>query len=323
MGLKRITVKVGTRGSALALAQTQQTIRRLQELQPHARFVVVPIKTTGDRLASTAQLRAAGKGLFVKEIEKALLTRKISIAIHSMKDLPSELPEGLTLGAVPERADASDVFIGRGGAAIDKLPPGARIGTSSLRRQAILRSIFRHLRFEDLKGNLDTRLEKLKNPRGSLAGIVVAAAGLGRLYPGNGIPIQSLSREALVPAAGQGALALEIREKDDAMRELLAPIHHAATAACIRAERELQRRLEGGCQVPLGAYAEVSADGLLTLSACLASLDGLRVIREKQTGMADDPEGVAEALETALVSQGAREILEAARPKKKQSGARR
>ncbi len=314
--MKRITVKVGTRGSALALAQTQQTIRRLESIHPHAKFVVVPIKTQGDRLTTAAQLRTAGKGLFVKEIERALLAKKVSIAIHSMKDLPSELPEGLSFGAIPERADASDVFIGRGGVTIDKLPPGARIGTSSLRRQAILRSIFRHLVFEDLKGNLDTRLEKLRNPRGGLSGIVVAAAGLGRLYPEHGIALQSLSREVLVPAAGQGALALEIRAKDDAMRELLAPIHHAPTAACIRAERELQRRLEGGCQVPLGAYAEASADGILTLHACLASLDGLRVLRDKQSGLVDDPEGIAEALETALASRGAREILDAARPKK-------
>ena len=209
-----------------------------------------------------------------------------------------------------------------GTCSIDKLPPGSRVGTSSLRRQAILRSIFRQLVFEDLKGNLDTRLEKLKNPRGGLSGIVVAAAGLGRLYPGHGIALQSLSREVLVPPAGQGALALEIRENDAAMRDLLAPIHHPATAACVTAERELQRRLEGGCQVPLGAYAESFPDGILTLSACLASLDGLRVLREKQSGLVDDPEGVAQALETALVSRGAREILDAARPKKK-SGARR
>jgi hydroxymethylbilane synthase len=315
--LKSLTIRVGTRGSPLALAQTEQTLERLRALHPRIKFVAVPIKTTGDRLSTATKLRNAGKGLFVKEIERALLTKKVSMAIHSMKDLPSELPEGLTLGAIPERADPSDVFISRTAVTLDKLPPGARIGTSSLRRQAILRSIFRNLVFEDMKGNLDTRLEKLRSPRGPLSGIVVAAAGLGRLYPDRSFPVQALSRETLVPAAGQGALALEIREDDARMRELLAPMHHPATAACILAERELQRRLEGGCQVPLGAYAEVSADGLLTLRACLASLDGLRVLREKQTGLADDPVGVAEALETALAAQGAREILDAVRPKKK------
>ena len=314
--MKSLTVKVGTRGSPLALAQTEQTLRRLRELHPKIKFVAVPIKTTGDRLKTTAQLRVSGKGLFTKEIERALLARKVSIAIHSLKDLPSELPEGLTLGAVPERAEAADVFIGRGGVTLDKLPPGARVGTSSLRRQAILRSIFRHLVFEDLKGNLDTRLEKLGAARGGISGIVVAAAGLRRLHPDDGIPAQLLSKEVLVPAAGQGALALEIRENDDTLREILAPIHHAATAACVTAERDLQRRLEGGCQVPLGAYAEVSADRVLTLTACLATLDGLRVIREKQSGMMDDPAGVAEALEMIVLSKGAREILDAARPGK-------
>jgi hydroxymethylbilane synthase len=314
--MKTFTVRVGTRGSALALAQTEQTLERLRALHPKVKFVAVPIKTTGDRLSTAAKLRNAGKGLFVKEIERALLTKKVSLAIHSMKDLPSELPDGLILGAVPERADASDVFIGRNGLRLDQLPPGARVGTSSLRRQAILRSVFRRLEFEDLKGNLDTRLAKLKAPRGRLAGIIVAAAGLGRLYPGHAIPLQSLSKETVVPAAGQGALALEIRADDARLRELLAPMHHPATAACVRAERELQRRLEGGCQVPLGAYAEASSDGLLTLRACLASLDGLRVVREAQTGAIDDPEAVAAALETVLVSRGAREILDAARSKK-------
>jgi hydroxymethylbilane synthase len=324
-------VKVGTRGSPLALAQTQQVVRRLQELHPSLRFVVVPIKTTGDRLESAAALRMGGKGLFVKEIERALLKRQISMAVHSMKDLPSELPEGLAIGAVPERADASDVFIGRNGEPIEKLAPGSVVGTASLRRQAILSSLFPRLRFADLKGNLDTRLEKLKSSRNGLAGIVVAMAGLLRLHPENGVPVQPLPRATVVPAAGQGALCLEIREADDAMRKVLAPIHHPETAACVEAERELQRRLEGGCQVPLGAHAELSGDGILTLTACIASVDGRRLVRESQSGTTDDPRSIAAALETVLVSRGAREILDALRPKpavrkpakKKKSSARK
>ena len=309
------TVKVGTRGSALALAQTRQVLKRLQEFHPKINFVVVPIKTAGDRITSAEELRRAGKGLFVKEIERALLSRKISIAVHSMKDLPSELPDGLVIGAVPERADASDVFIGRTAMPIEKLPPGSQIGTSSLRRQAILRSIFPHLRFVELKGNLDTRLEKLRAPRSPLSGIVVAAAGVRRLYPENGIPTQLLPRDQVVPAAGQGAIALEIRAADEEMRELLKPIHHDATAACVEAEREFQRRLEGGCQVPMGAHAEASDDGLIRLTACLASLDGRRLVRESQSGTVEDPKGVAEALETIVNSRGAQEILAEIRPK--------
>jgi hydroxymethylbilane synthase len=320
--VKSATVKVGTRGSALALAQTELLLKKLREIHPHVRFVVVPIKTAGDRITSAAELRTAGKGLFVKEIERALLARKVSIAVHSLKDLPSELPEGLILGAVPEREDASDAFIGRTAVPIEKLPPGSVIGTSSLRRQAILKSLLPHLQFVEMKGNLDTRLAKLRNPRSTLAGIVVAAAGLRRLYPNNGIPAQLLPPSKVVPAAGQGALAVEIREADEAMKELLAPIHHPVTAACIRAERELQRRLEGGCQVPLGAYAEASDDGLIKLTACLATLDGRRVIRESQSGVMDDPLGVAEALETLLVSHGAREILETCRPRPSRASAR-
>jgi len=309
-----VKVKVGTRGSALALAQTNQIVTRLRELHPRVNFEVVPIKTKGDRITTASQFRAAGKGLFVKEIEDALLRRKVSLAIHSMKDLPSELPPGLVFGAIPARADASDVFIGRSDLPIEKLPPGARIGTSSLRRQAILRSLYPQLRFVDLKGNLDTRLAKLRDRKGGLDGIVVAAAGLGRLHPEGGIAARPLPRDRVVPAAGQGALALEIREADEAMRALLAPLHDPATALCIAAERELQRRLEGGCQVPLGAHAEIGEDGLLTLTACLATVDGRRVLLERQTGSVEDPGAIAAALETTLRSHGAREILDEARP---------
>src|SRR6185295_625485 len=231
----RSTVKVGTRGSALALAQTRQILARLQQFHPKLNFVIVPIKTAGDRITSAAALRKAGKGLFVKEIERALLARKISMAVHSMKDLPSELPEGLVLGAVPERADPSDVFIGRNATPIDKLPAGSQIATSSLRRQAILKSMFPHFTFVEMKGNLDTRLEKLRNPRSNLAGIIVAAAGVRRLYPENGIPSQSLPTDKVVPAAGQGALALEIRENDEDMQKILSVVHHPSTAVCVEA----------------------------------------------------------------------------------------
>ena len=311
------TIKVGTRGSALALAQTGQILEKLQEFHPKLNFVIVPIKTEGDRITSAAELRKAGKGLFVKEIERALLTRKVSLAVHSLKDLPSELPKGLILGAVPERADPRDVFIGRNAIPIEKLPPGAQVATSSLRRQSILKSIFPRLQFVEMKGNLDTRLAKLRHPKSSLSGIVVAAAGVRRLYPDNGIPTQPLSPDQVVPAAGQGALALEIRANDEEMKKILAPIHHAATAACVAAERELQRRLEGGCQVPMGAYAEASDDGVLKLTAAIGTVDGRRVIRASQAGMIDAPASIAEALEMILVSSGAREILEQVAPARK------
>lgn len=306
-------LKVGTRGSALALAQARLVVERLKAAHPRLDFELVPIRTSGDRITSAAALRRGGKGLFVKEIEKALLARKVALAVHSMKDVPTELPAGLVIGAVLERGDPSDVFVGRTATPLGKLPPGSAVGTSSLRRQAILKSLYPHLRFVELKGNLDTRLEKLRRARSPLAGIVVAAAGLRRLYPQDGVTAQVLPREVVVPAAGQGALGVEVREGDEELRELLRAIHHEATAACVEAERELLRRLEGGCQVPLGAYAEPSDDGLLTLHACLAAPDGSRVLRASQTGTLEDPASVAEALETRLVSMGAREILAALR----------
>jgi len=315
----RSTIKVGTRGSALALAQTNQILARLKQFHPKLNFVVVPIKTAGDRITSAAALRKAGKGLFVKEIERALLARKISLAVHSLKDLPSELPEGLVLGAVPERADPWDLFIGRNAVPIEKLPPGAQVATSSLRRQAILKSIYPRLRFVEMKGNLDTRLAKLRHPKSTLSGIVVAAAGVRRLYPDNGITAQPLPTDQVVPAAGQGALALEIRANDEEMRKILEPIHHPPTAACVAAERELQRRLEGGCQVPMGAFAEASDDGVLKLTACIGTVDGRRVIRASQSGMIDAPQSIAEALEMTLVSQGAREILSQLAPRRASS----
>ncbi|HLY73405.1 MAG TPA: hydroxymethylbilane synthase, partial [Planctomycetota bacterium] len=202
--MKTPPVKVGTRGSALALAQTRLLLQSLQAIHPKLNFVVVPIKTAGDRIKTAAELRGAGKGLFVKEIERALLARKVSLAVHSMKDLPSELPQGLILGAVPERVDPRDVFIGRTATPISALPAGSQIATSSLRRQAILKSLYPHFKFVEIKGNLDTRLAKLRAPASKLAGIIVAAAGVRRLYPDQGIPVQPLPPELVVPAAGQG-----------------------------------------------------------------------------------------------------------------------
>jgi hydroxymethylbilane synthase len=321
--VKQTTVKVGTRGSALALAQTRQLLATLGAVHPTLHFVVVPIKTAGDRIKTVAELRRAGKGLFVKEIEHALLRKTVSLAIHSMKDLPSEMPEGLILGAVPERADPRDVFIGKTPTPIDQLPGGATIATSSLRRQAILKSLYPRFTFVEMKGNLDTRLSKLRAPGSTLDGIIVAAAGVRRLYPDPPIPVQPLPADQVVPAAGQGALALQIRAGDDAMKALLAPIHDPRTAACVLAERELQRLLEGGCQVPLGCYAEALPHGGLKLSACIGAVDGSRLIRSSRTGRIDRPQALAQELETALVSAGAREILAQLAPRRAPSRKKR
>lgn len=318
--MKAATIRVGTRGSALALAQAGLVLKSLQALHPKLNFVLVPIKTAGDRIKSAAELRRAGKGLFVKEIEVALLARKVEMAIHSLKDLPSEMPKGLVLGAVPERVDPRDAYIGRDGTPIDQLPAGSQIATSSLRRQSMLRALYPGLKFAEIKGNLDTRLSKLRAPKSKLAGIIVAAAGVRRLYPDNEIPVQPIPADQVVPAAGQGVLALQIRDGDEALRKILAPLHHPATAACVAAERELQRRLEGGCQVPLGCHGEV-ADGVLTLRGCIGSVDGTRVIRASRSGGMDRPLTIAEAVEADLVRNGAREILDALEPQRRRINA--
>lgn len=321
--MKRTTLKVGTRGSALALAQTQHVVAALQAHHPGLKAVFVPIKTSGDRIDSAQALRKAGKGVFVKEIERALLARKIDCAVHSLKDVPADLPAGLELAAFLPREEAADAFVGRGPTPIEKLPANGLIGTASLRRQALMRAVYRHLEFEELRGNLDTRLEKLRAPRSRYAGIVVAAAGLRRLYGEKAPAHQLLPKTVIVPAPGQGTLVVEIRAAGNDLRGLLAAVDHAPTRAAALAERSLLRRLEGGCLVPLGAYAEVGDDGLLKMTAAIADLDGTKLVRESATGTADDPEGVAAALETLLRSKGAEDILARLQPGRRAKTERR
>ncbi len=312
----------------MAVAQTNLVIEKLKAAHPGVKFVPVIIRTAGDRIKSAAELRAAGKGLFVKEIERALLGRSIDCAVHSLKDMPAELPARLAIGAVLARGEAADAFIGRSNVPIEKLPARSLIGTASLRRQALLRALYPTLEFEDLRGNLDSRLEKLRSPRSKLAGIVVAAAGLERLLGPDGPARQLIAKELLVPAAGQGALAIEIRESDESMREFLEPVHDALSAAATKVERAVLHRLEGGCQVPLGVYAEATEDGLVRVIAAMASPDGSNLIRASATGSAEDADSIAAALETILRTRGADGILEelrstGRRPRATRNGHRR
>ena len=318
--MSRITLKIGTRGSELALTQTRMVIARLVELNPRVAAVPVVISTAGDRIQDAAALRSAGTGVFVKELEKALLARRIDAAVHSLKDMPTEVTKGLAIAAILEREEAADAFVGRGTIPIEELPRGSVIGTSSLRRQALLQAAYPQLRVMDLRGNLDTRLEKLRHPKSPLAGIVVAAAGLRRLRGPGGVPHQALPKDRVVPAAGQGALAVEIRAKDERMKEIFASLHHEKSAAETSAERDLVRRLEGGCQAPLGAWAQAADDGLLRLMCALARPDGSDVIRAEATGMVESPLEVAAALETIMRSRGAEEILESLRPRRAKPG---
>lgn len=300
---------IGTRGSKLALAQTQRVAERLQELDPELQLETRIIRTTGDRMAGASLTSLAGstKGLFVKEIEEALLDRTIDLAVHSMKDLPTELPVGLTIGLVPEREDPRDALLTKGPLCrIAELPAGARIGTSSLRRLVQLRHHRPDLQVLPLRGNVDTRLRKLESE--DLDGIILAAAGLRRLGLHDRISCV-FTLDEMIPAVGQGALAVEIREADPELQDLLAPLEHFPTRTAVMAEREFLRRMGGGCQIPLGAHAGL-AGGFCVFSAFLAAPDGSGFIQRSVTGPSGDLDRVVAEVAEAFHAQGAAELLQ-------------
>ncbi len=263
--------------------------------------------TRGDQILDRPLAQAGGKGLFVKELESALLDGRADIAVHSMKDVPMTLAPEFALIAIGPRETPFDAFVSNEFARLEDLPPGALIGTSSLRRAAQLRALYPHLAVSSLRGNLDTRLKKLDT--GQYDAIILAAAGLVRL--GLRERIRSvLPAEALLPAAGQGALGIEALSSRSDVAEWLAPLDDAVTAACVRAERAVSRALAGSCEVPLGAYAEY-ANGTLSLRGLVATPDGVRVVRAERRGPAADPEALGLALAEELRARGATEILAA------------
>ncbi|MFZ5915706.1 MAG: hydroxymethylbilane synthase [Chloroflexota bacterium] len=297
---------IGTRGSTLALWQTQYVVERLRAITPDLDIRVKTIQTQGDLVRDRALSEVGGKGLFVKEIENALLSAEIDLAVHSLKDMPTEQPRGLTLGAILERADPRDALVVRaGGQDLSSLPAGARVGTSSLRRRAQLLAARPDLRVLDLRGNVDTRLRKLRE--GQYDAIVLAVAGLVRLGHAQAIG-QVLPLDLMLPAVGQGALCVEVRADDDAVRALVAALDHAPTRWATAAERSFLRRLEGGCQVPIGAYAQVD-EGQLDLRGLVAALDGVRLARDAIHGPATEAERLGVALAERLLAIGGADIL--------------
>jgi hydroxymethylbilane synthase len=331
-------VIVGTRGSALALWQTEAVIGLLHTHHPDARFQIETIKTHGDKTQALAiPLTQLGeKGAFVAELEQALLAGRLHIAVeplndlllveherqaaqarqpidaavHSLKDLPGQLAEGLTLAAVTERADARDVLVSRHGLTLDRLPRGARVATSSLRRRAQLLHRRPDLQIVEIRGNIDTRLRKALAADGPDA-VVLAAAGLERLGLSEYIT-EYLSLEVMLPAAGQGALAVEVRAADEALVRLVAAAEHTPTRRAVSAERALLDALGGGCQVPIGVYASVEGDGAgeyLLLRAMVASTDGARLLRREASGPLTAPEDLGRAVARALLKAGAGELL--------------
>jgi len=303
----RSSLILGSRGSKLALWQANFVKTALERLAAVEVRIEV-IRTTGDKITDVPLAQAGGsKALFTKEIEEALLDKRIDLAVHSLKDLPVELPAGLTLAAIPAREDARDALISRHGQRLTELPKGARVGTSSLRRQLQLRLLRGDLTIEPLRGNLDTRLRKLDE--GRYDAIVVAYAGLKRMGWADRAT-QVFAVEEMVPAIGQGALAIEARADDRELLDELARLADPDTEATTRAERAFLRRLGGGCQVPLAAHARVKQERL-ELAGIVVSLDGTRAVRGTEVGPQAEAETLGQRLAEKLLTEGAREILAA------------
>lgn len=298
------TVRIGTRGSTLAVWQAGWVKKRLEAHWPDLQVELAPISTSGDRIQHVSLARIGGKGLFVKEIEQALLAGRVDLAVHSVKDLPAELPPGLSLSTIPEREDPRDVLISAGGSSLADLPRGTRVGTSSLRRQALLLHLRPDLRIEVLRGNVETRLRR--QLEGRVDATILAAAGLKRLSLRlkNGVPLDA---EEFLPAIGQGALGIEIRTGDE-VAALLAPLHHPETAWAVEAERAFLSGMGGSCRTPLAARATV-ANGSLRLAALVASPDGKRLLRHERSGPTETAGQIGTETAALLLDRGGREIL--------------
>jgi hydroxymethylbilane synthase len=298
---------IASRESALAMWQAVHIRDRLRALYPQTEVSILGMTTQGDQILDVTLSKIGGKGLFVKELETALEDGRADLAVHSLKDVPMNLPEGFVLAAIGEREDPHDAFVSNKHESLAALPVGSVVGTSSLRRESQLRARFPHLNIEPLRGNVQTRLRKLDE--GQYAAIILAAAGLKRLGLGSRIRGIIASSESL-PAVGQGALGIECRADRLDVIALLKPLHHADTAACVLAERALSRALAGSCQVPLGGFAEVM-NGKLRLRGFVASPDGRRMTQAELMGEIDHPEALGNKVADALRAQGADEILAA------------
>lgn len=299
-------IRIATRKSPLALWQAEHVAAELRRHHPDLSVELVGFTTRGDKLLDAPLAKVGGKGLFVKELEEAMLAGDADLAVHSMKDVPMEFPPGLELAVILEREDPRDAFVSSDYADVDALPRGARVGTSSLRRACQLRAERPDLTILNLRGNVQTRLGKLD--AGEFDAIILAAAGLKRLELHDRIRCL-LSLELSLPAGGQGAVGVEIRSADTELAQWLAPLHHRDTAIRVRAERALNRRLEGGCQVPIACYAELQGDEIW-LRGRVGDPDGSTLLRAEGRGPVSDPEALGIAVAEDLLAQGAGAILE-------------
>lgn len=301
------TLKIATRQSPLALWQANYVKDRLQQLYPDLTIELVPMVTKGDVILDSPLAKIGGKGLFVKELENALLTKEADIAVHSMKDVPMQFPEGLGLAVICQREDPRDAFVSHSYRTFAELPQGAVVGTSSLRRQCQLKALRPDLDIRSLRGNVGTRLSKLDN--GDYDAIILASAGLIRLGLADRIA-SFIDVEQSLPAAGQGAVGIECRTDDMQVQALLAPLADAETTYCVLAERAMNNHLQGGCQVPIGGYA-VLQQGQLYLRALVGNIDGSRIIRAEGKSAVENAEVLGVQIAEQLLAQGADKILQA------------
>ncbi len=296
---------IATRESQLALWQAHHIRDRLMTLHPGLTVELLGMTTQGDQILDSPLSRIGGKGLFVKELEQAMLEGRAHLAVHSLKDVPMDLPQGFELAAFTQREDPRDAFVSNRFRSLAELPTGARVGTSSLRRQAQLRAAFPHLVVDTLRGNVNTRLRKLDEDQ--YEAIILASAGLKRL--GFEARIAAiLTPEESLPAVGQGALGIEIRAGEADIAALLAPLNDPETSACVRAERAMSRMLQGGCQAPIGGYAVVR-NGHLHLRGFVSDLEGVRFYRAEAEAAQDEADALGKAVATALIGQGADRLL--------------
>jgi hydroxymethylbilane synthase len=301
----RKEIRIGTRASALALWQAEWVKAELEKKCPGMTVSLTKIKTTGDKILDVPLAQVGGKGLFVKEIEEAMLEGEIDIAVHSMKDVPTFFPDGLHLSCITKREDPRDALLTRNNVTFNNLPKGAKVGTSSLRRQAQLMNVRPDFVIQQLRGNVDTRLRKLKE--GQFDAIILAAAGVKRLGLAENVS-EYIDPEISLPAIGQGALGIECRVDDRELNDLIAFFNHADTRTCVTGERALLRRLEGGCQVPIACYGRIKS-GALHLAGLVGSVDGKRIIKDSIEGAPEKAEKLGVTLAEKLLSRGADVIL--------------
>jgi hydroxymethylbilane synthase len=301
-----ITLRIATRKSPLALWQAEHVAARLREAHSGLSVELLGMSTQGDKILDTPLAKLGGKGLFIKELEQGMLEGRADLAVHSMKDVPAELPEGFALPVIMQREDPRDAFVSNRYAHLDELPAGSRVGTSSLRRQCQIAARRPDLEIRFLRGNVNTRLRKLDD--GEYDAIILASAGLKRLGFGERIS-RIMAPEESLPAVGQGALGIECRADDPRLADLLSVLHDPDTAACVGAERAMNHRLEGGCQVPIAGYALLEGEQLY-LRALVGEPDGSRVVRGERRGPRAEGESLGAGLADELLASGAQDILD-------------